>query len=201
MFENLIKLYSHYGGARAVLKSGYFWISLLLAVLSCKSIESRGWADKAVGVLPSLTGFTIAAFAIIFAILSPEMLRRLMAADDYGRSPIAEIAASIGHAVSIQVLALILAVSSDLVELTSLSNTMSGWMHSMGYSPEPFILSMHWLSLSVSAAGLFSLYYGVMLVLATILSIVRMQLIVSAATRAKPATTKRPPKVRLPFEH
>ncbi|SMX34387.1 hypothetical protein [Actibacterium lipolyticum] len=193
MFENLRKLYVHYGGMKAIVKSSYFWVSVLLAVLSYQSIASYEWTDKAVSVMPSLTGFTIAAFAIIFAILDPEMLRKLVAADDQGRSPIAEIAASIGHAVFIQVSAMIIAISSKLVDLNTAVITAADWICSKGYSPKIFVCAIDWLAFSFSAIGLFFTYYGVMLVLAAILSIVRMQLIVAAATKSKPAKpTKKP---------
>lgn len=198
MFENLRKLYSHHGGIQTVVSSSYFRVSILLAVLSYQSVASYEWADTAVSVMPSLTGFTIAAFAIIFAILDQGMLRKLMALDGEGRSPIAEIAASIGHAVFIQVSAMILALSSKLVDLTTVINAVSDWLYSKGYAPNIFINAMDWLALLFSALGLFLTYYGVMLVLAAILSIVRMQLIVAGATRSKPATTSKPPSAPSP---
>lgn len=191
MFENLRKLYRHYGGINAIIKSNYFWVSIFLAVLSYKSISNFEWADRALSVMPSLTGFTIAAFAIIFAILAPGMLRTLMATDDDGHSPIAEISASIGHAVFIQVSAMILAIASKLIDLNTLIETISNWACSNGYSLSMLLFAMDWLALFFSAAGLFFTYYGVMLVLAAILSIVRMQLIVADATKKKPAA---PPK-------
>lgn len=193
MLENLRKLYAHYGGIKAIVKSSYFWVSILLAALSYQSIANFEWADKAVSVMPSLTGFTIAAFAIIFAILEPEMLRKLMATDGDGRSPIAEIAASIGHAVFIQVSAMIIAISSKLVDLTTVIEKVADWIFSKGYSPIIFLCAMDWLALFFSAAGLLFTYYGVMLVLAAILSIVRMQLIVADATKTKRAAPPKPP--------
>lgn len=193
MFENLRKLYSHYGGIKAIVKSSYFWISIILASLSYQSISNFEWADKALSVMPSLTGFTIAAFAIIFAILEPEMLRKLMAADGSGRSPIAGIAASIGHAVFIQVSAMVLAISSKLVDLFTVIGIIADWFLSKGYSPVIFLRVVDWLELFFSATGLFFTYYGVMLVLAAILSIVRMQLIVADATKTKPAGPSKPP--------
>lgn len=193
MFENLRKLYRHYGGLSAIVKSSYFWVSILLAAMSYKSIANAEWADRAMSVMPSLTGFTIAAFAIIFAILEPDMLRKLIAADDNGRSPIAEIAASIGHAIFIQVSAMILALSSKLVDLTLIIETVEDWICSFGYSSSLFLRGMNWLEYFFSAIGLFFTYYGVLLVLAAILSIFRMQLIVAGVTKAKPSAPPRPP--------
>ncbi|WP_146176333.1 hypothetical protein [Rhodovulum kholense] len=193
MFENLRKLYSCYGGLKAIVRSSYFWVSIILAVLSYKSVANYEWAGKAVSVMPSLTGFTIAAFAIIFAILDPGILRKLTATDGEGRSPIAEIATSIGHAVFIQVSAMIIAISSNLVDLTRPIEYVASWACSKGYSSVIFLLTMDRLASLFSALGLFFTYYGVMLVLAAILSIVRMQLIVADATKTKPATSPKPP--------
>lgn len=193
MFENLRKLYRHYGGLPAIVKSSYFWVSILLAAMSYKSIANAEWADRAMSVMPSLTGFTIAAFAIIFAILEPDMLRKLIAADDDGRSPIAEIAASIGHAIFIQVSAMIFALSSKLVDLTLIIESVEDWICSLGYSSSLFLRGMNWLEYFFSAIGLFFTYYGLLLVLAAILSIFRMQLIVAGVTKARPSAPPRPP--------
>ena len=78
MFENLRRLYRHYGGIAAVLTSWYFWVAAFLSALSYESIFDFAWVDMALSVMPSLTGFTIAAFAIIFAILDAELLKKLM---------------------------------------------------------------------------------------------------------------------------
>ncbi len=198
MFENLRKLYRRYGGIKAIVKSSYFWVSFILAALSYQSISNYEWADKALSVMPSLTGFTIAAFAIIFAILEPEMLRKLMATDGDGRSPIAEIATSIGHTVSVQVSAMIIAISSKLIDLTAVTEAVADWTCSKGYSPIIFLCAMDWLALFFSGFGLFFTYYGVILVLAAILSIVRMQLIVADATKTKPAASPKPPSAPSP---
>ncbi|WP_188526621.1 hypothetical protein [Sinisalibacter lacisalsi] len=186
MFENLRRLYIHYGGIAAIAKSSYFWIAVILTLLSYRSIPRFEWSDKALSVMPSLTGFTIAAFAIIFAILNQEMLEKLMALDDKGRSPIAAIAASIGHAVFIQVSALIFSIGSEFIDLSTGVDVLARWMKSLECSPEFLFSAVDWLSFSLSAVGIFLTYYGVLLVLAAILSIVRMQLLVANATKSKP---------------
>jgi len=74
MFENLQKLYRNYGGIKAVMTSWYFWVAAFLSVLSYEAIFDFSWVGITLSVLPSLTGFTIAAFAIIFAILDAEVI-------------------------------------------------------------------------------------------------------------------------------
>jgi hypothetical protein len=147
MFENLRNLYRHYGGLTAVMTSWYFWVAAFLSALSYKSIFDFGWADLALSVMPSLTGFTIAAFAIIFAILDAELLKKLMLPDGNGHSPISAIASSIGHAVFIQVSALILAISSKTIDLSGVWSFLEAYIRCNKYPPEFFLKFGFWLPL------------------------------------------------------
>lgn len=193
MFENLRKLYSHHGGIRAIMKSGYFWLAIFLSALSYKSVFDFVWTEIALGVLPSLTGFTIAAFAIIFAILDPKMLKSLMPLDKNGHSPIASIAAAIGHAVFIQVTAMVLAVSVKVINLNGFVVFVVKRVQNEGCSPNSFLVFVDWVKWATSASGLLFTYYGILLVLAAILSIVRMQLIVADTTKSDPSSPRNPP--------
>jgi hypothetical protein len=188
MFENLRNLYRHYGGLTAVMTSWYFWVAAFLSALSYKSIFDFGWADLALSVMPSLTGFTIAAFAIIFAILDAELLKKLMLPDGNGHSPISAIASSIGHAVFIQVSALILAISSKTIDLSGVWSFLEAYIRCNKYPPEFFLKFGFWVPNFFSGIGLLFTFYGVILVLAAILSIVRMQLIVAKATKPPSAS-------------
>jgi hypothetical protein len=189
MFENLKRLYRHYGGIAAVLNSWYFWVAAFLSALSYESIFDFAWVDIALSVMPSLTGFTIAAFAIIFAILDAELLKKLMVPDGKGHSPISTIASSIGHAVFIQVTALILAIAFKASDLNGLLNFVEQLIRCNNYSPDVFLKFVGLTTNFVSGIGLLFTFYGVILVLAAILSIVRMQLIVANATKPPAAAS------------
>ena len=117
MFENLKKLYEQYGGFKTVVCSWYFWIAVFLSLISYHSVLDFSWTKIALGIIPPLTGFTIAAFAIVFAILGEEKVRKLTVPNEEGVSPISTIAASIGHAVFVQVTALTLAIAMETVDL------------------------------------------------------------------------------------
>lgn len=188
MFENLGKLYAHYGGVGAIVRSSYFWVSMLFAVISLSAVDNSEWADRALSVMPSLAGFTIASFAIIFAILDPEMLRKLLVPDSGGSSPITRIAASIGHAVFIQVSAMVFAIAFKLSDLNPLFLKLDLLLRCSGSSGTFFRDVAGWISVIFSSLGLFLTYYGVMLVLAAILSIVRVQLIIADASRKRTST-------------
>lgn len=185
MFENLGKLYNQLGGLGAILKTAYFWVALFFFCASYESIPTYSWAVLTLSVMPSLTGFTIAAFAIIFVILDDKMLETLSVVDDSGRSPMTKIAAAIGFAVLIQVIALVLAMSFKTVDLNNYLQINLKEMSKVGYSPEKLVIAVDWIKKITSALGLFCTYYGVMLVLAAILSIFRMQLIVAHSKKAK----------------
>lgn len=188
MIENLIKLYRHYGGISSLLRSYYFWVSLALSIISYKSVLSYSWASVALGSMPSLTGFTIASFAIVFAILSPEMLQKLIKLDKEGSSPLLSVASSIGHAVFIQVTSIMLALIFTIADSSEAEGLLSRILRSEGYSDRVFISSSRYLKVGFSSLGLFATYYGIILVLASVLSIFRMQLIVASIKR--PATPK-----------
>lgn len=185
MFENLRKLYKHHGGIASVASSFYFWLAVLFSILSFRSIPSFDWAEVTLTIMPSLAGFTIAAFAIIFAILEPNMLKALVSPDDEGQSPIAAIAASIGHAVLIQILSIIIAILSKLADIWDLISNYFDWIlyGKIRQSIYDFIISC--INNLFSFLGLFFTFYGVLLVLAAVLSIVRMQVIVTESKNKK----------------
>lgn len=193
MFENLKKLYRHYGGLKAVVRSWYFWVAFILSTLSYRSALNFEWSGIALGVMPSLTGFTIAAFALIFAILAPSMLKLLIAPDKAGQSPISSIAAAIGHAVFIQVTAMVLAISVKSIDLDYFIDFMVKIIQCAGYSPNILLYIVYSIKIIASYIGLFCTYYGVLLILAAILSIVRMQLIVTDVAKSNFSRGPKPP--------
>lgn len=186
MFENLRKLYAHYGGLTAAAKSWYFWIALFLSAASYRSILEFSWTSLTLEIMPSLTGFTVAAYAIIFAIIEPRKLRALMAPDTAGRSPIAAIAASIGHAVFVQLISIIIALSFHFINLNypiAYIQKQFQTNANVAYVLIPLIVTL--IKCITSTIGIICTYYGIFLVLAAILSIVRVQLILADASKPK----------------
>ena len=190
MFENLRKLYVHYGGIRAVLKSSYFWVALIMTAISYRSIVDHDWAGITLGAMPSLTGFTIAAFAIIFVILDPHLLKKLMTPGANGTSPITSVAASIGHAVFIQVASMILALAFKVADLSEVIAVIAKELHGVGWSSTVFLAATQWIKNMLSAVGLVLTYYGLLLVLAAVLSIFRMQVIVAGIEKGRKPSPK-----------
>jgi hypothetical protein len=123
-----------------------------------------GWADFAKSTLPTLSGFSIAAYAIFFAILDDRAREALLAPEPSleNRSPLLILASAISHAVVVQLLGIMLALI---------------------FSSRPFpvyndcIECGNNVNYVVSAIGLFLSVYGVVLILAAILSIFRILVI------------------------
>jgi hypothetical protein len=154
-------LYASYGGVAGLLKSEYFYLSIVLTALCWRLTTSDAWSDIAKSVLPTLSGFSIAAYAIFFAVLD-ERTRDILRAPEStlgDRSPLLIIASAISHAVVIQIAGLMLAVIFTAKPF-----------------PTPFCLIEHSKIVNIvySSVGLFVTIYGIVLILASILSIFRI---------------------------
>lgn len=156
---NITTLYRNYGGVSSLLRSAYFWISLLVAGLCWRFVPNETWPDLAKDVLPQLAGFSVAAYALFFAVLDERTRNALRAPAEMlgGRSPLLILASSISHAVIVQIIAVLV---------------------SLVYSSKPFpycdAVSSYWVNMIFGSFGLFMLIYGVTLVLAAVLSIFKI---------------------------
>lgn len=161
LISNLRILYQSYGGVAGLLKSEYFYVALFFTGLCWRLATNDAWADLAKSVLPTLSGFSIAAYAIFFAVLDESTRGALRApSPDLGdRSPLLVIASAISHAVVVQIAGLMLAIVFSAKPLPTLS-CMSDF----------YIAT----NAAFSAVGLFVTIYGIILILASILSIFRI---------------------------
>lgn len=174
MFESLSLLYKSHGGYRALFRSSYFYAALLLTVFAWPAIPSYTWTSFAIGSLPTLAGFSIAAFAILFAVLDTKARAALSVQDERlgNRSPMLILASSICHAVVVQLFALIYA-------------------YIFQGKPIPVFVpgvSADEVNLLFSLLGLILTLYAVVLVLAAVLSIFRLLEIQSRITKPAGST-------------
>ncbi|SNS45646.1 hypothetical protein [Antarctobacter heliothermus] len=185
MLENLRILYRLYGGPWAVLKSSFFWFAVFFSVLSYTSVQSASWATTTLSSMPSLTGFTIAAFALVFAVLDETQLKKLLPADENGSSPLLRVAGSLAHAVVVQVFAIVLAFCFATADsgptLAALKKLYSCFQIDFALTEA----ALGYLATFFSSLGLLLSYYGFVLVIAAILSLFRM-LVIVAGKQAKP---------------
>ena len=171
VFENLRLVYSSYGGLNALVRSEYFWVALIVTTLCSRFALEYSWASYTLSIMPSLAGFSVAAFAIYFSVIDPEMQKALKkpSIDLNNRSPLLVIASSVVHAVFVQIIAMLyafvfLAKPAQLF-LEIIPTTMKASI--------PSIL-ITWLPVFSSFLGLFLSIYGMILVVAATLSMFRV---------------------------
>ncbi|MEM9310902.1 MAG: hypothetical protein AAGA34_05585 [Pseudomonadota bacterium] len=97
-----------YGGLSAVFISKYFWWAIALAVATTFSIGRFDWAGLGIGILPALIGFSIAAFAVMFALLDKNARDRLAIEKEAGAPPpLLKLFATIGWVLIAQTVSLV----------------------------------------------------------------------------------------------
>lgn len=77
MWRSLNKYWEYYGGIKAVLVSGYFWVSFFITVISYKFWLEPTWHDKFLGIFPSLLGFSLAGYAVWLTLGDPTLKKIL----------------------------------------------------------------------------------------------------------------------------
>ena len=124
-------------------------------------IPSAEWATLATSSLPTLAGFSVASYAVFFAVLSADEREALKAPEPTlgGRSPLLMLVSSVSHAVLMQISALLLAIVYLSCPLT-LSDID--------------VLYSYVFALPISGFGLFLTVYAVVLILAPMISIFRI---------------------------
>lgn len=156
---NISALYKNYGGLQSLVQSAYFWISVAVSGLCWRFVPDEAWSDLAKDILPQLAGFSVAAYALFFAVLDERSRKALREPAEQlgGRSPLLILASSISHAVIVQIIAVLFALI---------------------YSSKPFPTCEATFAATANnvfgAVGLFLLIYGVTLVLAAVLSIFKI---------------------------
>lgn len=161
LLKNLYLVYDSYGWGRSFVASGYTWASIAFTGLAWRKATEGNWAETALAVLPTLAGFSIAAYAVYFSVLAEAERKALQAPDDTlgGRSPLLVLASSVSHAVFVQVIAILLAIVFQAKPFPTLQ----------GFE--------QWARVTnnvLSFGGLFLTIYGITLILASVFSIFRI---------------------------
>jgi uncharacterized membrane protein len=116
MYKGVLKIFRRYwaayGGSRALLRSPYLHLALLLLVVTAHTWIEPQWWEDVMSVLPNLLGFTLGGFAIFIG-FGDEKFRALLAMpeeDPAQPTVYVSLCATFVHFILIQVLALIYAV-------------------------------------------------------------------------------------------
>jgi hypothetical protein len=110
-----IKTYwKDYGGWKDVIQSPILHVSILLSVAAYFSLIILDWRTLTIGMMPTILGFSLAAYAITFSLMGSKMHVALARAQDGSGKPLViSVNATFFHNVFIQALALSFAVLSN----------------------------------------------------------------------------------------
>lgn len=166
---NLSILYRVYGGLASVVRSGYFLVSVVLTAISWKLTLTMEWIDLSQSILPTLSGFSIAAYALFFAVLDKEDQKKLFSPlPELGnRAPLMILAASITHAVIVQLFSILYSVVFMSFPLLAAPLIVSG-------RAEAWERPFEFIGLFLSSVGSLAFFYSVCLIAACVLSIFRL---------------------------
>lgn len=169
MMRGFRTLYTSYGGLPVLVSSPYFWAAIIFSLLVTAFPSHVSWAEIALSTLPSLIGFGIASFAILFAILSPEQVKVLLKRKGGGVSAMVKVAAIFLHAILVQVMCTVfsginLLMTFDLKMVASANLASS----------QVFLDGAVFIEVMVDFLGAGLLFYSWFLVIAVILSIMTL---------------------------
>lgn len=111
MSKTLKKYWSSYGGFKALLKSPFLWLSILMTVISREFFLEEKWLDLPISMLPSLLGFNIASYSVWLAFGNHKLNKILSKLKDGQiHSRYMEVNSSFIHFILAQILCLIFVV-------------------------------------------------------------------------------------------
>lgn len=180
MFQNLHHLSKEIGGFGKVISSPYFLLSIATTAGIALTQSIGRWADISLATLPSLTGFSIASFAIVFAVADRATLIKLASKSKDEPSLLMEIISIFIYALIVQVGCLIFA--SVFSQLAS-SKLAPSTLNFLCLDAESLGDIFSWAKYLVSVAGTFMLTYSLFLLIAVALSVFRLIEIITSSIR------------------
>lgn len=171
-FARHVKRYFRaYGGWSGVVGSPLFLASFAIAVVSYRQWLNPDWTETAYGLLPSLLGFSLGTYAILFSLITARLKGALRAVKNGAAvSALEQVNATFFHFIFVQVIALVWALAFDgnlIADLASLACPQFPWIWCV------FLLSK-WLG---SFIGFLLMVYSVTLVVGAALAIYRLALL------------------------
>lgn len=162
--ETLKQYWRMYGGTRGIVRSPYFWVSVVLLVLTSHFWLTGQWWEQVISVMPNVLGFTLGGFAIFLGFGDENFKQIISGLDENdvepGPSPYMEVSATFLHFVLVQLGAILTAI---VVKATSF--TPSGWLASIAtyIAPARFIADLvgYWLflyGLCITAAAAIAIF-------------------------------------------
>lgn len=169
--RNLGRYFADYGGWRGLLLSPFLHCGLLVAAVSYPIWLSGKWVDSVTTIIPSLLGFSLGTYALLFSLMSNRMKQALKHLRNRAGIPyLDEINATFFHFILIQTLALswaLLMRSSLLYDVARAASASRLVMN-----------AIDWGNRLAGFIGYSFLCYSLLLVIASSLAVYRLARIV-----------------------
>ncbi|MGR9141468.1 hypothetical protein ACU8MP_03705 [Rhizobium leguminosarum] len=171
LFRWLRRYFRAYGGFSGVVGSPFLGIAIIITSLSYSNWLTPNWVEKVETLIPSLLGFSLGTYAILFSIVGSRLkgaLRKIQA--PHGVSYLETINATFFHFIFVQVLSLMWAFlfqGSWLVDTVNYFKPAYPWLE----------VSALWAFRIGSFIGFFLLVYSILLTVAAALAVYRLALI------------------------
>jgi hypothetical protein len=123
-----LKIYwEAYGGRSALFRSGFFWVSLGVALV-CTAFMTKNfsWHELAISILPDLLGFSLGGYVIMVGFGDVDFLEALRGRTGNGPSTYMKMNAAFVHFLVVQTITLLLAILSSSLGLSNIVTTFIG---------------------------------------------------------------------------
>lgn len=160
MFANLSLVFQTYGGLRALLRSSYIYVALILTALLHRKVHSGGWTDYTMQIIPNLLGFSIAALTVVMSI-GNDRFRQSMAQVQTLSASESDLTVTVANFIwfiAIQVCALLVALVYDARPFPSVGATWGGELSHIDAAA----------NIVFSSVGTVLLFYSLTLILAAV---------------------------------
>jgi hypothetical protein len=182
----MARYFNAYGGWSAVFGSPLFMLAAIVTGLNYSQWLQENWVDTTIALIPSLLGFSLGTYAILFSLINNRLKGALRAKkNEQGISLLEVVNASFFHFIFVQVLALMWAFvysGSSLYDLTKLLSTSYSSAHPI----------FEGLKTAGSFVGYLLLIYSFLLIIAASLVVYRLALIRDPADEAPSPGTVAP---------
>lgn len=159
-----------YGGVRELLLSPYFQVSMVVSLVCFPIWNDGSWIDVALSISPSLFGFTLAGYAMIFVFGHESFQKLLMKTSVNSVSVYFMLSGAFAHFMVIQFLAILAALSAKSWAVNAPRLLIECVVH-LGLHPYWFFLflqKVYWF------LGFFIFVYSCFLGLASVMALFRM---------------------------
>ncbi|NUZ06724.1 hypothetical protein HQN59_13225 [Schlegelella sp. ID0723] len=173
--ENFAVYWHAYGGVRALVRSPYLHLALVLTAFAYPYWSAPLWWDTVISVLPNLLGFTLGGFAMFMGFGDEQFKRTLVATDpDAPDEPtlFVVVCGAFVHFIVMQCAALLAALLAK-----------AWWVYVPW--PEPIARALPWLNLLGGCVGFGLFLYALTSTLAATMHVFRMATVYDKVQRMR----------------